>query len=97
MDDGQGRRAAVPAAGDAGNARSSSFAARDVYDADGHSASPEPLWRGERYAHGRIRVAYLSADLRDHPVAALTAGMFARHDRTRFETVAISFKSDAQQ
>jgi predicted O-linked N-acetylglucosamine transferase (SPINDLY family) len=66
-----------------------------LYDAGGHSASPEPLWRGERYAHGRIRVAYLSADLRDHPIAALTAGMFARHDRTRFETVAISFKSDA--
>jgi len=66
-----------------------------IYGADGHSASRDPLWRGERYAHGRIRVAYLSADLRDHPIAALTAGMFARHDRTRFETVAISFKSDA--
>jgi predicted O-linked N-acetylglucosamine transferase (SPINDLY family) len=66
-----------------------------IYGADGHSVSPEPLWRGERYAHGRIRVAYLSADLRDHPIAALTAGMFARHDRGRFETVAISFKSDA--
>jgi predicted O-linked N-acetylglucosamine transferase (SPINDLY family) len=52
------------------------------------------LWQGERYAHRRIRVAYLSADLRDHPVAHLTAGMFERHDRTRFETVAISFKSD---
>jgi predicted O-linked N-acetylglucosamine transferase (SPINDLY family) len=54
-----------------------------------------PIWRGERYAHPRIRVAYLSADLRDHPVAHLTAGMFERHDRTRFETVAISLKSDA--
>jgi predicted O-linked N-acetylglucosamine transferase (SPINDLY family) len=53
-----------------------------------------PLWQGERYAHRRIRVAYLSADLRDHPVTHLTAGMFERHDRTRFETVAISFKSD---
>src|SRR5262249_54394652 len=31
---------------------------------------------------------------RDHPITALTAGMFARHDRARFETVAISFKSD---
>jgi predicted O-linked N-acetylglucosamine transferase (SPINDLY family) len=45
-----------------------------------------PVWRGERYAHGRIRVAYLSADLRDHPVAQLTAGLFERHDRARFET-----------
>lgn len=54
-------------------------------------ACPEPLWRGERYAHERIRLAYLSADLRDHPVAYLIAGMFARHDRSRFETIAISF------
>src|SRR5262249_43087102 len=58
---------------------------------------PAPLWRGERYAHPRIRLAYLSADLRDHPVAALTAGIFARHDRTRFETFAISFKPDASE
>jgi len=65
-----------------------------VYGADKLAAARTPFWRGERYAHRRIRVAYLSADLRDHPVAALTAGMFARHDRTRFETVAISFKSD---
>jgi predicted O-linked N-acetylglucosamine transferase (SPINDLY family) len=53
-----------------------------------------PIWRGERYAHGRIRVAYLSADLRDHPVAQLTAGLFERHDRARLETTAISLKSD---
>jgi predicted O-linked N-acetylglucosamine transferase (SPINDLY family) len=63
------------------------------YRADQYNAIA-PIWRGERYAHGRIRVAYLSADLRDHPVAQLTAGLFERHDRTRFETVAISFKSD---
>jgi protein O-GlcNAc transferase len=63
------------------------------YRADQYNAMA-PIWRGERYAHGRIRVAYLSADLRDHPVAQLTAGLFERHDRTRFETTAISFKSD---
>lgn len=54
-----------------------------------------PLWRGERYAHGRIRLAYLSADFRDHPVALLAAGLFERHDRARFETTAISFGADA--
>jgi predicted O-linked N-acetylglucosamine transferase (SPINDLY family) len=70
--------------------------ARHLVD-DKYPAAPSPLWRGERYAHRRIRVAYLSADLRDHPVAALTAGMFARHDRTRFETTAISFKPDASE
>lgn len=48
------------------------------------------LWNGERYGHARIRLAYVSSDFRDHPVAHLTAGLFARHDRSRFETVAIS-------
>jgi len=57
-------------------------------------AFADPLWRGEHYGHARIRVAYLSADLRDHPVAYLIAGMFERHDRSRFETVAISFGDD---
>src|SRR5262249_35428042 len=56
---------------------------------------PDPVWRGERYAHQRIRVAYVSADFRDHPVAQLIAGLFARHDRSRFETIAISFGPDA--
>jgi len=52
------------------------------------------LWRGERHAHERIRIAYLSADFRDHAVARLIAGMFERHDRTKFDTVAISFAPD---
>jgi protein O-GlcNAc transferase len=65
-----------------------------IYSTDKYQAARTPLWRGERYAHGRIRVAYLSADLREHPITALTAGMFERHDRARFETVAISFKFD---
>lgn len=50
-----------------------------------------PLWRGEVYSHRRIRVAYLSADFRDHPVAHLTAGLFEHSDKSRFATTAISF------
>lgn len=49
-----------------------------------------PVWHGEAYPHDRIRVAYLSADLREHPVAALMAGVFEHHDRSRFEITAIS-------
>jgi predicted O-linked N-acetylglucosamine transferase (SPINDLY family) len=66
----------------------------EVYAADKFGVSHAPLRRAECYAHRRIRVAYLSADLRDHPIAALTAGLFERHDRERFEITAISFKSD---
>jgi protein O-GlcNAc transferase len=52
------------------------------------------LWRGEIFRHDRIRVAYLSADLRTHPVGILMAGVFEHHDRTRFETIAISHGLD---
>ncbi|MDP4299688.1 O-linked N-acetylglucosamine transferase, SPINDLY family protein [Leptothrix discophora] len=54
----------------------------------------EPLWRGERYRHDRIRIAYVSPDLREHPVGHLMAGVFERHDRRRFETIAISLGID---
>jgi protein O-GlcNAc transferase len=54
----------------------------------------EPLWRGERYDHDRIRVAYLSADFRQHAMSYLLAGMFECHDRGRFEMTAISFGID---
>ena len=53
-----------------------------------------PLWRGERYAHERIRIAYVSADFHAHATAVLMAGVFEHHDRARFETVAISFGPD---
>ena len=53
--------------------------------------SPDPLWRGERYRHDRIRVAYVSANFNDHAVARLMAGVFEHHDRRKFETIAISF------
>lgn len=49
------------------------------------------LWTGQRYQHDRIRVAYLSADFRDHPVSHLLAGLFECHDKTLFETTAVSF------
>ena len=49
------------------------------------------LWQGERYTHDRIRVAYLSADFRPHPVAFLIAGVFEHHDKSRFETMGLSF------
>jgi predicted O-linked N-acetylglucosamine transferase (SPINDLY family) len=43
---------------------------------------------------GRTRIGYFSADLRSHPVAALTAGMFEHQDRSRFEVFAFSFGPD---
>lgn len=56
--------------------------------------SDEPLWRGEIYSHDRIRVAYVSGEFREHPIAYLTASLFEHHDRSRFEVTAISFGPD---
>jgi predicted O-linked N-acetylglucosamine transferase (SPINDLY family) len=56
--------------------------------------SAERLWNGEVYRHDRIRVAYLSADLREHPVGHLVAGVLERHDHRRFETIGVSIGVD---
>ena len=55
------------------------------------AAAAAPIWNGERYRHDRIRIAYLSGDFHEHPMAYLMAGVFERHDRAKFETFAISF------
>ena len=62
-----------------------------IASADATQGSPPRLWQGERYTHDKIRVAYLSADFRPHPVAFLIAGVFEHHDKSRFETVGLSF------
>jgi predicted O-linked N-acetylglucosamine transferase (SPINDLY family) len=49
-----------------------------------------PLWRGERYDHDRVHVAYLSADFHQHATSQLMAGMFEHHDRSRFQISGIS-------
>ena len=52
------------------------------------------LYRGERYRHDKIRLAYVSADFHAHATAVLAAGLFERHDKARFETIAISLGRD---
>jgi predicted O-linked N-acetylglucosamine transferase (SPINDLY family) len=47
-----------------------------------------------RYAHDRIRLAYVSADFHNHPTAALAAGLFETHDRDRFTVIGISCGPD---
>jgi protein O-GlcNAc transferase len=48
------------------------------------------VWQDEHYSHDRIRVCYLSSELREHAVAYLTIGLFEHHDKSRFEVTAIS-------
>ena len=77
----------------------SGSAAHQLINAKLHSAHLCPriepaLWRGERYDHARIRVAYVSADFRDHVVMRLVTPMLERHDRQRFFTIGVSLVPD---
>ncbi|HUN74191.1 MAG TPA: tetratricopeptide repeat protein [Steroidobacteraceae bacterium] len=56
--------------------------------------APAPLWRGERYGHDRVRIAYLSGNFGQHPVWQLLVGVVERHDAARFEVTGISLGDD---
>lgn len=65
-----------------------------AFIADKIGTPPLPLWAGERWAHDRIRIAYLSADFCRHAIAHLVAELIERHDRARFEVVGVSLGRD---
>jgi len=65
-----------------------------TYCKDKCAASATALWKGEQYRHDALRVAYISADFYDHATAYLTADLFELHDKSRFETYAISLGPD---
>jgi protein O-GlcNAc transferase len=52
----------------------------------------QPRRRAAGYRHHRCRVAYVSADLREHATTYLIVGALERHDRGRFETYGISLR-----
>jgi protein O-GlcNAc transferase len=66
--------------------------ARRFVEATFEPAQNPPSW--VRHGHERLRIAYVSADLRQHPVAYLMAGIFERHDRERIETIAIALQPE---
>lgn len=70
------------------------FKAAQLFGSSYCPPQPVKLWQGERYRHEKIRLAYISPDLREHPVGHLTAGIFEMHDKSRFETFAISLGID---
>jgi protein O-GlcNAc transferase len=51
---------------------------------------------GFRYAAPgpKLRIAYVSADFRAHPMSLLIGEMIRRHDRAEFEVVGVSYGSD---
>ncbi|RDI54836.1 putative O-linked N-acetylglucosamine transferase (SPINDLY family) [Microvirga subterranea] len=64
------------------------------YDApeSGKFSHPMPVLRGAQTR--KIRVGYLSADFYSHATAFLTAELFERHDRSRFDIIAYSHSKD---
>jgi len=91
-----GRRAATPFAflTAAADCPAAALQCARTYVADRHGESLPCLWSGERYQHRRLKVAYVSADFRDHPVSHLIAGVLENHDRERFESYAISLRPE---
>jgi protein O-GlcNAc transferase len=57
--------------------------------------APAPLYKGERYRHDRIRIAYVSADFGEHPTSYLLAGLLEEHDRARFRILGVSLGAAA--
>src|ERR1051326_3470499 len=65
-----------------------------IWASDKYPPMSAPSWQPERAPRDKIRVAYLSADFRTHATAFLMAGVFEHHDRSKFETLAISYSAD---
>lgn len=62
--------------------------------AGGQPPSRTPLWNGQRYAHDRLRVGWLSGGFGDKVEARTMASLLEHHDRTRFETFGLSLGVD---
>jgi predicted O-linked N-acetylglucosamine transferase (SPINDLY family) len=58
-------------------------------------AEPAKSWR-RRPQEARIRIAYVSSDLRDHAVAYLLSGILRHHARGDFEVHAVALQAEAQ-
>ena len=56
-----------------------------------HPPSNELVWKGERYNHDRIRIAYFSSDFQQHAIGfILQRDYLNAMNKSRFEVTAIS-------
>lgn len=60
----------------------------EIYSSVGPSASALTAPGTTHRQGGRIRIGYVSGELRDHSISYLRAGVFEAHDKSRFELVA---------
>ena len=66
-----------------------------IYAQHSYKAPSATVWQGERYRKPRIKLAYVSADFRDHAVTLLIAGLLEKHDRARFEVYGYSLLGES--
>jgi len=56
--------------------------------------SDAPLWQGNAYNHDVPRIAYVSADFREHAVTFLIAGLIEAHNKESFDVFGISLRPE---
>src|SRR5262249_44545083 len=49
----------------------------------------------KRQRHDKVRIAYVSANFRPHPMSYLVAGCIEAHNRNRFDAIAISLQPES--
>ena len=62
-----------------------------IHSGEGRPRQPAANAPHAAGADGRIRIAYLSPDFRDHPMAQLIAGLIETHDRRAFEVTGLYY------
>ncbi len=70
------------------------FQCARIFSGSTNRPAQQSVWKGEQYRHEKIRIAYISGDFLEHPVSHLIAGVFERHDKSQFETIALSLGVD---
>lgn len=58
-----------------------------------YPAAVNPLWSGEKYHHERLRLAFLTSGIEDHPLAHPIIQVLENLDRTRFEVSVFSWSA----
>ena len=64
-------------------------ACSEIFAKDVYPEQAEPLWKGERYKHSKIRIGYMAGEFREQATSYLTVGLFEHHDKSRFEIYAL--------
>jgi predicted O-linked N-acetylglucosamine transferase (SPINDLY family) len=59
-----------------------------------HPTIAKSVWQHKVYKHDKIRLGYVSADLRKHVMGFILAELFEVHDKTRFSITAFSLGGD---